>query len=192
MIFMRKQKSLLKRNHIFRSLAVRLLVQILIIVLFIGLLSESRPVALEDTIQRTICVDKTDYRRVFSERRFYIYADSVKYTFASGNHGYSNSALSKTISAGDQLSIVYYEDSGLFGNANYIIAAQTETEVYRSLDGYYESKSGMPTIVIISFLIVELLFLGICFLYIRFHKKELVSAIKKQRKQKPGKSSQAS
>ncbi len=174
-----------KQKQTLCSLIIFALMQILIILVFSWLLYKSKPVDLENTKQITITVDNVRYQRGPTEYYFIIYSDSEKYLFSNyGRFGeYSNRELYESISIGDRLTLTYYNSSSLLhGNFNSVIEAQSNTEIYRSVEEYTKLTAGISTAVTIPFLIIELVFVGVLILYVLNSKNTL---IKIGRKLKP-------
>jgi len=51
-----------------------------------------------------------------------------------------------------------------------VIDARTKTEVFRTTDNYFAGYKGVSAIVIMVFIIGEMIFWGIFYLYLRFRK----------------------
>jgi len=68
------------------------------------------------------------------------------------------------------ITLIYYEESGFFREKNHVIDARTKTEVFRTTDNYFAGYKGVSAIVIMVFIIGEMIFWGIFYLYLRFRK----------------------
>ena len=146
-------------------------IQLLLILVFTGLIRESITVDIKNTKQITVIVDEVQCFR-FLETRFNIYTDSEKYIFANSTalSDCSNSSLCDSISRGDELTIVYFEKNTMFGKRRIVVGAKTDIEVYRSIEGYNASKRGASTLAFIISAIIELVFIGICWINNLLHK----------------------
>ena len=153
-----------------RTLLIFAFIQILILLLFIRLLNESKPITTQEIQRCYIVVEKTQFERAISEYRFIIYSDSQKYYF--GNRAtraeYSCSELYATVSVGDQLSIAYYEENSIWGNKKWVVEACSEIEAFRLMEEYNKGKKGLTTIVYVGFFIIQLVSLGFFIIYIWF------------------------
>ncbi len=154
----RNLKNLKKRTIIFA-----VLVQMLLIAFLVNGITDSKPIKVEDTQQVTITVEKTkNIGGSKGPKWFIVYSDSQKYYFDNfGIFGkYSNSELNEYISVGEKLTLTYYEKYHLFANRNWVVEAENETEVFRTLDEYNELNSGTGILVaiIVIFCIFEIIF----------------------------------
>ena len=151
-----------------RAFWVFILIQVIIVLLFLCLIQESQQIDINDTKQVEITVDGMRKYRLLNEYRLIVDADSVSYMFnsPSTSEEYSVAELYESISVGDRLLLIYYEDSFWFTDVNFVVDARTETEVYRSFEENNRAKEGLPTILLIVFAIIELIFLGIVWINI--------------------------
>ncbi len=149
------------------------LVQVGILLLFIGMFYQSKPIKQEDTRHILITVTDVAYERNFGEYKFYVFSDSDRYEFfETGAFSlYSNKELYEMIRTGDRISLIYVEKGGLFGKTNSVVDARTETETYRSLEQVNASFKKANIVIIVFFFIVELLYLAVLALCIAFHNK---------------------
>ena len=159
--------------------------------------STSFPIDVKDTKQIDITVEDTycvrSYGRHSRESWFVVVADSEKYWFEY--HGsfdkYSVDQLYKSISKGDGLRLTYYETSYIvYGKVNVVVDARAEAEIYRSFESYNRARQGIPTLGVIIFSIIELVFVGIVFVNIWLNKsifKEISRKIKCAKIKKQGK-----
>ncbi len=174
------EKEMQKRRKIISDLAKFLVFQILIVTVFLYFFQITKPVKHAELVSGTITVDNIEYYRAFSEYNLNIYSGSNKYSFP--NLGtlaeYSNSELHKQLSQGDIIEVIYYEKAhGLRGKSRWIVEAKSETQTYRSLSEYYNSKHGLPIFVIAAFSILEIIFLCILIFYILLHKNEIKKSL---------------
>ena len=153
-----------------KCIFVRLIfLQVLIVIIYILAFNESRLPKYSEIKNVNVIVEQTNYRRSFSEYKFDIYSNGVKYTFYNSGKTslqYSNYQLYKTISIGEAISLSYYEKTSVFGKNNFVLSAHSETRKYRNLEDYYKSIKGISTIITILFVIIEVLYIGvvvICF-----------------------------
>ena len=174
-----------KRRNLFKSICTVVLIQLFIIWCFHLLLSNCKPPSLQETKKTTINVAHTFYTSALGGT-YYIQSDADKYYFP--NHGafseYSNSKLNNSIQIGDKIHISYFEDRWLLGfsRRNIIIEAYTDSEVYRTIGEYNESKKGLIPITVILFVLIESMFVGIVWTYFLLNKAYF--KIKKKQKNK--------
>ena len=130
--------------------------------------NSGQPISTQDTKQTDIIVEDIYLISIPKELWLVIIADSEKYVF--GSHSifdtYSLEELNKAISKGDKLSLMYYEEYVYFRKTNLVVDARTETENYRTLEEYNRGKQGVPVFVAILFSIIEIVFIGIIFVYV--------------------------
>ena len=129
----------------------------------------SQQIDINDTKHIDITVDDIYIIRVPKEDWLFIVADSTYYLFTSRAtfEDYSVHELYNSIFEGDHLSLIYYEsDSILFKKVNTVVDARTETETYRTFEEYNRGKQGVPVFVVILFSIIEIIFVGIIFVYV--------------------------
>lgn len=142
-----------------------------ILLLFIGLIRASRAVPLDETTTCVVDVEETYYKRISSsERSFGIISDSAEYRFPNfndvNNSQYPNSKLMNLIKIGDNVTLVYYEDNGLFGTVNKVVDCRSDNMVFRSYEAYKTSLEQGRIAAIILFVCVELAFICIVSLYL--------------------------
>lgn len=187
---MTKVKLSVVEKRTIRSLLVHVLVQVLIVLVFIRLISISLPINIDETEQITVTVEDA-YRtklpgggRRVSENWLVVVADSNKYWFENVLFDkYPVNELHQSISKGDELTLTYYKASNIIlGNRNIVVAAESESETYRTIKAYNQSRQGVPVFVAVLFLITELVFLGELALYIWLKKNILKEIRKKVRK----------
>ena len=106
----------LAEKKLLRTVIVFALIQILIIFTFIRMMIDSQPISINDTKQIDVIVDDIYYARVPRENWLFIVSDSTKYVFKSRStfEERSVSELYELVSAGDKLSLRYYEKNNIF------------------------------------------------------------------------------
>ena len=168
-----------------RAILLLTLIQLVIVLLLVHFMNESRQININDTKQIDITVD--DIYIIGSRRLKWLFVadDSTRYLFMSRPTLEERSIyeLYDSISKGDELSLIYYESNHIiFGNVNVVVDARTETEVYRTFDEYNRSSQGLSTFVLIVFLIAEFIFIGIAFVCVWLNRGNLKSLYKKMNK----------
>ena len=166
---------------------VFVLIQIIIVGSFLRLYSAGRPVDINDTKQADIIVEDSYLTSTRKEQWLVIIADSEKYLFESHSlfDSYPLGQLNESISKGDKISLRYYEGYAFFGRYNFIVEAQNETEIFRTIEEYNRSKQGVPIFAVILFIIIEIVCAFIVFVYFWINRnivKGLFGKIKKRRK----------
>jgi hypothetical protein len=155
---------------------VFLLIQAIIISLFILIRHNHTPVENQDLKKAVVVVDNVEYEYQFiSHRMFSIYSDSKEYAFPKitiiNTSEYSMYQLYKTINIGDSLTIEYIED----GENNKIIGACLNNITLRSVNGYNSFIKTQQVLGVLAFIMVEIIFVVILFLFLLFYRKELNS-----------------
>lgn len=165
---MKKVMFSVVEKRIIRSMLMLGLVQMLILIAFIRMYNIGQPISIHDTKQTDIIVEDIYPISTRKEQWLVIVANSEKYLFESHStfDTYSLEELNKSISKGDKLSLRYYEEYIVFRKTNLIVDARTETETYRTIEDYNSAKQGLPVFVVIVFSIVEIVFVGIVFIYV--------------------------
>lgn len=168
-------------KKILRMVIVFVLIQSVIAFAFVHMLSSSQQVNVNQTKQIDIIVEDKDYYRVPREYWLFVVSNSTEYLFMgrSSNKEYSVSELYESISKGDKLSLRYSETNTIWGKVNLVVDARSETETYRNIDEYNHAKKGVPAFVIIIFFIIELIFVGIVYMYFKFSSNTIKSFYKK-------------
>lgn len=182
--------SIVEKRFI-RSMFILCFVQILIIFTFIRMFNIGQPIGTHDTKQTDIIVEDIYLISTPKELWLVIIADSEKYLFESHSifDKYSLEELNKLISKGDKLSLMYYEEYIYFRKTNLIVDARTEAENYRTLEEYNCVKQGVPVFVVIIFSIIEIVFVGIVFIYVRLNYS-ILKGINKKRSRQSGQGNQ--
>lgn len=171
----------MKPKRIILKLIVFLVVQLIIVLLFLRGLSESKSVTINDTKQVEIKVDNVFYFRGISEYKLIIYSNTEKYLFdsRSNTEDYSIHELKEAISTGDKLSIVYYDGYSIYGKIRRVVDARTETIIYRSFDNYNKGRAGSVLFLCIIFVVLEVLYLSYLIIFVLLNKNLLLKLSKK-------------
>ena len=184
---MKKFKLSLGEKKCIRGFVVVLLIQLLLILTFVRMWDNSQQLNISDTKQVNITVEDM-YIVHLTKRgsRLIVIAESTRYRFPppSTSREHSVHELYDSISKGDQLSLCYYEASGLFQKVNCVVDARSDAEIYRSLDEFNRGKQGLHTFLVIFYAVVQLIFTGIVLLFIwnRYNVlKGLCRKLKKRR-----------
>ena len=141
-----------------------LLIQIIILLLFMWGIYESKPVDINDCENKEIIVDAKEYIYAFREYRCRIYSNGIRYEFPTHSirDEYNPREFYDTIQVGDKLDITYYTQKyGVFGKGNLVVAAKDDTCTYFDLDSYNSQLAFIGIIVL--FAVVELIFFAIVF-----------------------------
>ena len=160
-----------KHNKIFRKLkrnrkAILWTVTIQVIILAFGILmiSGSMPVDPMDATETTITIENAQYYEYHiprGSRSVEITANSETYWLTTAETNKLNvEDFYKTIEVGDEISITYIKKAHRLRKQNIIVAAHTDTEVYRTLEGYNSNKN--PGIAIAFVSVIEVAFLTGC------------------------------
>ena len=165
---MKKVMFSIVEKRLIRSMLILGLVQILILIAFIRMFNIGQPVSIYDTKQADIIVEDIYLISSRKEQWLVIIVDSEKYVLESHStfDTYSLEELNESISKGDKLSLRYYEGYVAFRKTNLVVDARTETELYRTIEKYNRGKQGVPIFVIVLFSIIEIVFVGILFVYV--------------------------
>ncbi len=181
-----KNKFYLVEKKLLRTVIALVLIQLLIIFTFIHMLICSQLIGVNDTKQIEITVDDIYCVRVPREDWLFVVSDSTKYLFKSRPTFEERSVneLYESISKGDKLSLKYYEEYNIFWKANLVVDARTETKTYRTIEEYNRGKQGVSVCVFIIFSVIELVFIGILFLYIWLNYNTIKGVYRKAKKKK--------
>ena len=163
---MKKGKLSIAEKRLIRGALILFFVQVIIIMVTVRWLSNSQPIALQDTKRISITVDDIYYFSFSGSSPLSIYSDNVKYSFHNRNTAidYSNDKLYRNISVGDHLTITYYERKSLLGS-KWVVDARSGNKVYRSYEEYNKVKKAAPLVVAILFIIMQLFFVVFCAIY---------------------------
>ena len=164
---MKKFKLSVVEKRLIRCIFVFILIQVFIVLLFLRLFGNGQPVKIEETKQADIIVEDIYLVSFPKDHWLVILADSGKYKF--DNHPmfdkYSLEELKEFISKGDKLKLMYSEEYSIFGKVNLIADMRSETEIYRTIEENNLAFRGVPTIIVILFSVIELIFVGVVLLY---------------------------
>ncbi len=180
-----KRFSLVEKK-LLRTVIALVLIQLLFIFSSIHMFICSQPISVNDTKQIEITVDDIYFVRVPRENWLVVVSDSTKYLFKSRLtfEECSVDELYESISEGNKLSLKYYEEYNILGKFNLVVDARTESEIYRTIEGYNQSKQGVTTLVVIIFSIIELVFIGIICLYVWLNHNTIKGVYQKVKKRK--------
>ena len=179
-----KTKNKVKNHFIrYKPLYVAIFLEIIIVLTFIQLWCNARPVSEGDLLNTTIVVDDVRYVSGTKTSRLYVFTESQKYYFPNLGK-ISNSKLSDMINIGDELFITYYTKDGLFTTTNRIVDAYSQTQVLRTTEEYLSSYKGVRVIETVVFILVELLFFTVAGFYLYIFN---IIKIKKRRPRKQNK-----
>lgn len=178
---MGKFKLSTSEKKLIRTVLVYVLIQSLIVLAFMSMFRASHPVNIQDTKQIDITVEDTYYISIPKHSQLVVVATSGKYSFVNYSRfdEYSANEIYESISKGDKLSLTYYEGYSIVGKINRVVAAQTENETYRSLQGYIRGHQGLPAIIVLIFSIIEFVFIGLVLISTLLDKNIAKGLIKK-------------
>lgn len=168
-----------------RTMLLLTLIQFLIIFYFVVFIMGSQPIDINNTKKIDITVDDMYITREFKGYVLYVIADSKYYLFPSRAtfEDYSVHELYNSISKGDRLSLICYESSDMIlGEINIVVDARTESVTYRSFDEYTRSVRGVPALTIILFIAIEIVFVGIIFVYVWLNYNTIKGVYRKTKK----------
>lgn len=181
---MKKVMFSIVEKRLIRTMLILGFVQILIMFTFIRMFNIGQPISTHDTKQTDIIVEDIYLISTIREQWLVIVADSEKYLFESHSifDTYSVEELNKSIFKGDNLSLRYYEEYNIWGKTNSIVDARTETEIYRTLEEFNCAKQGVTVFVVIVFSIIEIVFVGVVFVYVWLNYRIFKGVYKKIKK----------
>ena len=151
---MSKQKISLQ-DYICKPLIGLVLIQIVILFLFLWAYNENAYITLEDCHSKSIIVDKKELDQGYKYSNFYIVYAKETYMLSEVNH--SAKELDSLISLGELINIHYIDKSDYF----YIVDARNENEVYVDINEYNRESQLSNVFMIITFSIVEILYLAL-------------------------------
>lgn len=157
----------LAEKKLLRTVIVLVLIQLLIIFTFVFMFRNSQQINVNDTKQIDITVNDVYYFRVLRENWLFVVSDSTEYLFTSRStiKEYSVSKLYESIHEGDELFLMYKETYTVLGKVNLVVDARSKTETYRTIEDYNDGKQGIPVFLVVVFSIIEIVFIGIVFVY---------------------------
>ena len=152
----------------YKPLYVAMIAQVLIIFFFCLLWKASTP---STHVLKNAVIDVDDVKYVsWTKGSFVIvHSDDEEYVFYNlGYHSkYPNSKLAQAIEVGDELNITYFTQERLFGSRNVILDAYSQTNVFRTIDEYTQSKEGNGIWVIVLFVLIESIYLPAAIIYLK-------------------------
>lgn len=160
------------KKYIVKFFAIVLGIQMLLAFAFIVMLNQSKPIKEDETKTIVVKVEETKYeRRLVSEYKFAIIADSYEYRFDERGafSECSNRELNESIKINDVLTIKYYEN--IWGE-KMVVDARTENNVYRSFEHYNSQRAFV--FVIVLFVIFEIIFVASITLYVVINRKKFI------------------
>ena len=165
---MKKIKLSLAEKKLLKTVIALILIQFAIVLILTPSMNP-KPIGVEDTKQIDITVDDIYYFN-FSKRGswFVVVSDSTMYRFPSRTtfEEYSVGKLYRSIHKGDKLSLMYRESYTIFGKINWVVDARSGSEIYRTIEEYNVGRQRMKVFVAILFSIIEIVFIGIIFVYV--------------------------
>lgn len=166
-----------------RSLAIFLLVQILLVVLFLWEYNAPGPLSLEDCEHNYITVEKkyTISRKAHSSGMLHISFNDDIYVFSDSK--YSTRELYETISAGESIDVYYVERYDLFSGKFFLVVdARTESNVYIDIELYNKNAQVSNLLTIVCFSVIEVVILAILGFYLFIHSNDIKKIFKKLKK----------
>ena len=165
---MKKTKLSLAEKKLLKTVIALILIQFAIVLILTPSMNP-KPIEIEDTKQIDITVDDIYYFN-FSKRGswFVVVSDSTMYRFPSRTtfEEYSVGKLYRSIHKGDKLSLMYRESYTVFGKVNWVVDARSGSEIYRTIEEYNVGAQYTKVFVAILFSIIEIVFIGIIFVYV--------------------------
>lgn len=160
---MKRTRNCKLKKHLrhYKPLYAVIFVQILIGLLFVQVLYDSRPINALPLESSVIVVEDICYERGISGRYISVYSNSEEYIFPRlGFHtSYPNGKLFDAITVGDKMFIKYFPKKELFSYKKYIVDAYTESKVLRTIEEYERGKNGVWIFELIIFTITEIFYL---------------------------------
>ena len=185
---MRKTNRNIRKINFLKRIIALIGVEVIIVGLFSYAHYANEPIREETTKNITIVVDEVNsYYDMLAKRHVNVVANGVVYKFPRVSpivKEFSMSELYETIHPGDTLWIRYVESSGLLGlgpPVNSIVDARTETEQLRSIEAFNQVREDLQTIGIITFCILEFIFMVIVVSYFVINVKCLKLFYKKKK-----------
>ena len=158
------QKHFRRNKPIYNALFINLWIVFLFLLVWFG----SAPLSSFPQFNAEITADHVDVC-YWGSTHVHVYSGSEQYIFPNTGIGtkYPGAQLAEQIRPGDTLSVTYIVTKGFFGSErNTIIHAQNDIQVLRTQEELGESK-GLRTIVLISFVVVELLYVAAALFILR-------------------------
>ena len=164
---MKKTKLSLAEKKLLKTVIALILIQFAIVLILTPSMNP-KPIDIEDTKQIDITVDDICYFPVLREEFLFVVSDSTRYLFIGRPtfEGYSVSELYRSIHKGDKLSLMYRETYNILGRVNLVVDARSGSEIYRTIEEYNVGRQYAKVFVAILFSIIEIVFIGIIFVYV--------------------------
>ena len=182
---MKKSKVSVVEKHLIVRFLIVLAIQLIALFAFVRLLDTSHLDA-NDIKSAQIVVQDTKHIKITRESWLVIdSSDADRYIFPARPtmSEYSTAQLNDLISKGDVLTVKYIEGLSLLGNCRFIVDARTEKDVYRSLEEYSRGKEGTDVVIVVSFVILDLIFLSFVALSAWLDRKTIKVFLKRLRTQ---------
>ncbi|MBQ2273271.1 MAG: hypothetical protein II337_07415 [Clostridia bacterium] len=165
---MKKIKLSLAEKKLLKTVIALILIQFAIVLILTPSMNP-KPIGIEDTKQIDITVDDIYYFKFSKgDSWFVVVSDSTRYIFIGRPtfEGYSVSELYRSIHKGDKLSLMYRETYNILGRVNLVVDARSGSEIYRTIEEYNVGAQYTKVFVAILFSIIEIVFIGIIFVYV--------------------------
>lgn len=191
---MKKIRFSVVEKKLLREVLLFIAIQLVIIFVSARLFTNSQPTSIDDVKRVDITVDDTYRLKVLKETRLYVVSDSTTYVFSAIPNFKEASAneIYKSINEGDKLSLMYEETFSIFGKTNLVVDARSETQTFRTFEGYNKGKENLPLIVIIASSVAEIVFIGIIFMSVWLDRNILNGIYRKIKKYKLAKNKASS
>ena len=179
---MGKKKLSLYEKKQCRNVVVLALMQLVIILLFVTAFGECRQIDAKDTKQIEITVDDVYKSNGWNHSTWLIViSDTSEYLFAprSTSKEYSPAQMYKLISKGSKLSLMYYEEQGVFRSGNVVVDARGENETYRTIEEYNRGRQNGQIFLAVIFFVIEISFVCILSLYVWLNYNTLKDVCRK-------------
>lgn len=150
---MSKPKKLKLKDFIYKPFLYFVLIQTVILFILICAYNPNTPISFRDCYSKSIIVEEKNLYTGGKSSNFFIVCKGEIYEFSEAN--YEARELDKLISVGDSINIHYIESGDNF----FIVDARYENKVYVDITEYNRDSQLSNIFIIISFLIVEFIFL---------------------------------
>ena len=160
----KKNKKRRKKNRQKSKAIIRFAIgQLVVLLVCIMLISSSRPVNIDDCVEKTIIVEDTEYQYypLHNERVFSVYSKGIRYQFTNAGitMKYSSNELNQAIQPGEEIHITYVEHYGFWRIKNLVVDARSETDIYFDGDIYHTQQQSAFIGAIILSTILEAIYL---------------------------------
>ena len=172
--YMKKTNTNIKRIKFAKRMAFLLVIQVAIIVVFWLISNGHSPIETSAIKETVITVDAVEYDyQYLNHGMFRVFCDSVAYGFPKiptiSTNEYSMHELYERIHVGDVLELQYIA----MENENMIVEARMNNDTLRSLDAYNAFIKTQRKTDVISFVVIETLFVIATVFIIVFFGSEL-------------------